>query len=279
MGDAKILEIHTHSTASDGQYSPDRLGALMAERDVDLWALTDHDTVDGCRAARRSAEEGGVGFIAGIEVSAECDETSIHVLGYGFDVTDARLGAYGDEMEMARRERMAAMVDRMCGLGVDVSMDDVLRIADGGNLCRPHLAKALVARGHVDDIQGAFDRWLAIGRPGYVKMGRPAVTEAIEMLTDAGGLVVLAHPARYGDVSSHLGRWKEAGLWGLEARHPSHDTAEEGRLIRQAKEFGLGITASNDWHGHKPGEAERLGKVAFPEAWRRRFLEALGGRG
>lgn len=275
MDEATILEIHTHSTVSDGEYAPRKLAGLMIERGVDLWALTDHDAVDGCEEASRAVEGTDVAFVSGIEISAERDDTSIHVLGYGFDPDDPVLQRYGEQMVDARRERMAEMVDRMCELGVEVTLDDVVEISGGGTMARPHLAKAVVRRGHVDHIQDAFDRWLYTGGPGYVKMARPSVGEAIEMIGAAGGLAVLAHPARYGEISAQLPRWKEAGLWGLEVRHPSHNTAEEARLVRLADRFGLGKTASNDWHGHQPEDRQRLGEVDFPQEWRTPFLEAL----
>lgn len=275
MSEAKTLEIHSHSTTSDGQFSPLKLAQLMRDADVDVWALTDHDTIDGCDAARKAAKAAGVAFVPGIEVSAELDGESIHVLGYGVDTTDARLRSYGAEMSEARHQRMAQMVERMCELGVQVTMDDVIAASGGGNLGRPHLAKALQKRGHVPTWQKAFDRWLGLTRPGYVPMARPSVTDAIEMIIDVGGMAVLAHPGRYSDVTEHFSRWKQAGLWGLEVRHPSHNRVEEERLIRLADRAELAKTASNDWHGHKPGDAERLGAVVFPEAWRRLFLKEV----
>lgn len=275
MSDDTHVEIHSHSTVSDGQYPPQRLAELMDEHDVDIWALTDHDTVDGCVTAADEAQSRGIDFISGIEVSADLDGTSIHVLGYGVDIDNPGIKDYGQQMVDARRERMKAMVRRIVELGYEIEMEDVVQQSGGGNLGRPHLAKALVERGHVEAIQEAFDRFLAREQPGYVPLSQPTVEEAINMVTDAGGLVVLAHPARYGDVSSHLQAWKDAGLWGLEVRHPSHDAVEEARLIRLADQFSLGKTASNDWHGNEPEDVERLGTVRFPRRWRSDFLDAV----
>ena len=275
MSEPKRLEIHSHTTVSDGSHSPAELAELMAEHGVDLWALTDHDTVGGCRAGYRAATDAGVEFLPGIEISASRDGTSIHVLGYGFDPETPQLQDYGEEMEQARRDRMEKMVDRMCELGFPVDFDDVVAASGGGNLCRPHLARALKNRGHVDTMQEAFDRWIDRDGPGYVPMARPSVAEAIEMIGDAGGIVVLAHPARYGDITGALEGWKEAGLWGLEVRHPSHGVEDEERLSRWADEFDLGKTASNDWHGNDPDDVRRLGEVVFPNRWRRAFLEVV----
>lgn len=275
MKNAEIFEIHSHSTTSDGTKSPEDLAALMAAHDVDVWALTDHDTVAGCARARQAAANEGIEFITGIEVSTDLDGVSIHVLGYGVDINDGPLATFGEVMEEARRERMAAMVERMTELGYPLTLEDVEAQSGGGNLGRPHLAKALVAQGYVDSPQKAFDRWIANNGPGYVPMGRPSVGEAIDMIGQAGGVAILAHPGRYGDIAEYLPQWKERGLWGLEVRHPSHNGHTERRLSRLAIDHGLGRTASNDWHGHKEGEMQRLGKVRFPREWREPFLDQL----
>ncbi len=271
----KVLEIHSHSTTSDGAYDPQRMAQLMAEHGVELWSLTDHDSVDGCEKAAEAAREEGVEFVSGIEISADLEGDSIHVLGYGIDIEMERFRQFGREMVVARRRRMEAMVERMGELGYPVEMEVVREQAGGGNMGRPHLAKALVEVGHAEKLQETFDRWLHDGGPGYVPLTRPTVEESIEMIRAAEGLVVLAHPGRYRDLTNYMEGWRDAGLWGLEVRHPSHSTEEEHRLVELADRFGFGKTASSDWHGHKPGAVERLGEVVFPTSWREEFLEAL----
>lgn len=275
MARERVLEIHSHSTMSDGKFSPEQMARLMAEKGVELWALTDHDTVAGCGLAREAANEQGVRFVAGIEVSARHRGQSIHVLGYGVDERSAQIRAYGEQALQARRDRMEAMAERMTELGYPVTMAEVEAVAKTANLGRPHMAQALVKKGYTDTMQSAFDRWLANGQPAFMPLLQLSVEEAIELLVGAGGMVVLAHPARYGDISDILGDWKDQGLWGIEVRHPSHDLADEERLLRWADRFGLGKTASNDWHGTHPEAMQRLGTVRFPEDWRRPFLEAL----
>lgn len=269
------LEIHSHSTVSDGRYSPRRLAQLMAHHDVELWALTDHDNVAGCRPAREHARQLGVEFIPGIEISADMHGESVHVLGYGFDPDQPALREYSREMIEARNQRMRAMIEKLEQLGYPVEFNEVKQIAGDGNVGRPHLARALVQRGYIDELQEAFDRWLADDGPGYVALTRPTVTEAAEMIVDAGGLAVLAHPARYGEIADRLDAWKRAGLWGLEVRHPSHSQEDEQRLIALADQFELGMTASNDFHGNEPGDTDKLGTVEFPPTWRDRFVAAV----
>lgn len=275
MAKEQVLEIHSHSTMSDGKYSPQKMAELMKNAGVELWALTDHDTVAGCALAREAAKAQGVRFVAGIELSARDEGQSIHVLGYGVDVESEQISAYGEQAQQARQERMESMVERMTSLGFAITMKEVEGVAGAGNMGRPHMAQALVKKGYTDTIQSAFDRWLARGRPGYIPLTQLSVEGAIDLIVGAGGLVVLAHPARYGDISGRLGAWKERGLWGIEVRHPSHDLEAEERLLRWAERFGLGRTASNDWHGTHPEAMRRLGSVRFPEQWRRPFLEAL----
>lgn len=275
MKEKPIFEIHSHSTVSDGRYGPKEMAEAMAEAGVELWSLTDHDNVGGCDAAEEAARSLGVTFVSGIEISAQVEGRSIHVLGYGFDRKTAALAGYGEKMVRARRERMGRMVERLGELGLEVTLEEVLAISKEGNVGRPHLATALVKRGYVDREQVAFDRWLGQSRPGYVAMTMHSVDEAIALIRGAGGMVVLAHPARYRNITEELQGWKEAGLWGLEIRHPSHDGEDEKRLLRVAKKFGFGKTASNDWHGTMPESRERLGKVRFPRDWSRSFLREL----
>lgn len=275
MSQLHRLEIHSHSTVSDGAYSPRRVAELMAEHDVELWALTDHDNIGGCREAAEHARRVGVEFIPGIEISASLKGESIHVLGYGVDPDFSELADFGEEMVRVRRSRMHEMIERMAELGYEVEFDEVEEIAGGGNVGRPHLARALLQRGYVDELQEAFDRWLHDEGPGYVALARPSVEEAVQMIIDAGGLAVLAHPGRYSDISGQLAIWKEAGLWGIEVRHPSHDASDEQRLIELADRFDLGMTASQDWHGNEPGDVELLGTLDFPPRWSEEFIQAV----
>lgn len=269
------FEIHSHSTISDGRLSPLDMAEKMAASGVRLWSLTDHDNVSGCEEAERGARAQGITFVSGIEISAQYKGTSIHVLGYGFDRTKKELATYGDQMVAARRNRMKEMVEKVSSLGMKVTTDEVHQLSPEGNIGRPHLATALVRRGYVESEQEAFDRWLHREGPGYVPMTLLSVRDAIALIRGAGGLVVLAHPARYGDLSELLPQWKIDGLWGLEIRHPSHSTQDEARLLRVAKKAGLQCTASNDWHGSTTSEERRLGKVRYPEAWATSLLKAL----
>ncbi|TXC76459.1 PHP domain-containing protein [Bradymonadales bacterium TMQ1] len=269
------MEIHSHSTVSDGTFEPEHVARLMAERGVAHWSLTDHDTTGGLKRAQAACAEVGVSFISGIEISAQSEGKSIHVLGYGFDPGEPHLASYAETMEVARHERMAEMVERVRALGLEVTLEDVMAQSIQGNVGRPHLARALHARGLVDTPQEAFDRWLRADGPGYVPMAYLSVDDALELIQGAGGMVILAHPGRYTTMVGHLDRWREAGLFALEVRHPSHDLATERRLVDVAQNYGLMMSASNDWHGSLPDDIERLGRVNFSPTWRDAFFDRL----
>ncbi|MFU8802451.1 MAG: PHP domain-containing protein [Bradymonadaceae bacterium] len=243
------LEMHTHSTVSDGVHSPTFLAELCAHKGVGLWSLTDHDTCGGCEEAWSACREQGVTFVPGIEISAQARGRSIHVLGYGFDPESAPIRAYAKRLEQGRLERMAAMIERVNGLGFGVTLDEVLKESERGNVGRPHLARVMQRSGYVETTQEAFDLYLADDRPAYVPMKWFEVEEAIELIAQAGGFTVLAHPARYEHLDSNVARWKSMGLSGLEVRHPSHGLADEERLVRLANQNGLLKTASSDFHG------------------------------
>lgn len=274
-----ICEIHTHSTVSDGVFSPEALADLLKECGVQLWALTDHDTAEGCAEAAVAASERGIEFIPGIEISAQQDGQSIHVLGYGFDPRHPEIIAYGERMGRARAQRMETMRQRICDLGFAITADEVASFSARGVLGRPHIARAMLMHGYVETVQQAFDLYLADGKPAYVDMDWIGVDQAIRLLRAAGGLVVLAHPSRY-EMGEHLERWVSAGLAGLEVRHPSHQLVDEARIGALCDRYDLLKTASSDFHGSEAPASELhefCGRVNFPPVWQDAFLDAVRG--
>lgn len=266
-------EVHSHSTASDGAYAPSQVASLCAEAGVTIWSLTDHDSCYGCQEAAHAADSHGITFIPGIEISAYAD-TSVHVLGYGVDPAGAVIDEYAGARVDSRRERMHQMIERLAGFGLPVGMDDVERIAGGGVLGRPHLARALVEAGHLASVDQAFDRYLHTGGPAHVSMGWPSVEDAIDLIHRAGGIAVLAHPANYG-LDAAIAGWVDAGLDGIECVHPQHGRAEERRYQRLAERLGVLKTASSDFHGNRD-RARFFGNVAFPSLWLEAFLDRVG---
>ena len=265
-------EIHTHSTASDGLHEPSDVAHLLSERDVAIWSLTDHDNCNGCGEARRAAETLGITFIPGIEMSA-WEERSVHVLGYGVDPAGTTMRHYADKRLEMRRARMEKMVGRCRELGLDVTFDEVVEQAGQGGLGRPHLARTLLENGEVDTIQHAFDDYIGTDGPAYVATKWPSVPRAIELIHEAGGIAVAAHPAKDGLVE-RLPDWTGSGLDGVEIIHPAHHPGQVDRISALAEELGLLRTASSDFHGLDHDSANYFGQVDFPDDWLDAFLAA-----
>lgn len=266
-------ELHTHSTASDGQHDPGTLAELCARRGVEVLSLTDHDSVDGCHDAALVCQARGVTFLPGIEVSARHGR-SIHVLGYGVSLEDATFRQTLAERRELRRTRMTRMVERAIEHDLGVTLEDVIARAKGGNLARPHLAQALVASGAASSMQDAFDRWLGDDKPLYIASPWPTVPEAIAEIHAAGGLAVLAHPGMY-DRDAQIPAWVEAGLDGIEVIHPHHREADVARYGRIARAHGLMQTGSSDYHGPAVKAGQQLGACWVERAWVEALLEGV----
>lgn len=269
------VELHTHSTASDGAYPPATLAEMCAEAGVRLWALTDHDNCHGCAEAARAAREHGITFVPGVEISSYAG-TSVHVLGYGVEPGGSVMSDFTERRVEARRRRTRRMIERLDELGIEVRFEEVVACAEGDILGRPHLAQALVERGAVSSVDEAFDRFLHTGGPAHVMTRWPTVEEAIAIIHRAGGIAVLAHPGQY-DLDEAIEGWVEAGLDGIEVEHPNHQPADRRRYEAMADRFDLLATASSDFHGNR-GYGVELGDVTLSRARLERFLDALDVR-
>ncbi len=262
-------DLHLHTTCSDGRLAPAALVARVAEAGVQVVAVTDHDTVEALPAARAEATRRGLTLVTGVELSVTVDATEVHLLAYGFDPAHDGLCRHLEAFRTARADRAAAMARALTRLGAPVTMDDVEAAADGAIIGRPHVADALVARGHVATTQEAFDRYIARGQPGHVAKPRVPARAALDLVHEAGGLGVLAHPGHA------TGGWLlqtlvNAGLDGLEVYHPAHDAMLTDYYRRMAEAFGLVVTGGSDYHARGPGGDARLGRLGLTEAaWER----------
>jgi predicted metal-dependent phosphoesterase TrpH len=273
----RFVDLHAHSTASDGAATPAGLVAAARQAGLAAIALTDHDTVAGVRAAIVAAEGNGLRVVPGVELSAVDAAGETHLLGLhlaNLEVLDARLA----ELRDMRRTRAERIVQRLNALGVRVTMEDVLEQAAGGAIGRPHVARALIAHGWAGDMRTAFDRYLAAGRPAYVPKDRLSLADAISMVHRAGGVAVLAHPG----ASATLERLKALavlGLDGVEVRHPSHDEGEIARILALTERLGLVPSGGSDWHG-QPDGSRALGVMRVPSEWlERQDARVATGRG
>ncbi|MFG2214803.1 MULTISPECIES: PHP domain-containing protein [unclassified Streptomyces] len=284
------IDLHTHSTASDGTDTPAQLVANAAAAGLDVVALTDHDTVRGHAEAAAALPE-GLTLVTGAELSCRIDGVGLHMLAYLFDPDEPELARERELVRDDRVPRARTMVRKLQELGVPVEWEQVARIAGDGSVGRPHIATALVELGVVETVSDAFTpQWLADGGRAYAEKHELDPFDAIRLVKAAGGVTVFAHPAavKRGEVvsESSIARLAAAGLDGIEVDHMDHDEPTRARLRGLARDLGLLTTGSSDYHGSRKtvglgeyttdpeiyGEITRRATGAFP-------VPGAGGRG
>jgi predicted metal-dependent phosphoesterase TrpH len=261
-----LIDLHTHTTESDGRCAPGELVVRAAAVGVSVLAVTDHDTVGGCEAAAAACAVIGVTFVTGIEITAVRDDHDVHVLGYFLDVTAPGLHTFLSEQRRRRIDRLRQMVEKIATLGIELDAEAILRPAledPGKSAGRPWIARALVAGGHVASTDEAFARWLGRGKPAFVPRPGASPAEVIGRIHDANGVASLAHPG----LVCH-DEWIEGlvseGLDALEAYHSKHDAAATARYVAMASGMGMAVSGGSDFHGdplHGPGDP---GAVSLP---------------
>ncbi|HET7619435.1 MAG TPA: PHP domain-containing protein [Vicinamibacterales bacterium] len=261
-----MIDLHLHTTASDGLLPPAALVDAARAAGLRTIAITDHDTTAGIAEAVRAAEACGLDCVRGIEITAIDDERDIHVLGYFIDPEVDAIVDLLTRQQRDRLRRLRGMADRLAALGMPIDMSSILEdAARGRTIGRPHLADALIRAGHVRSRHDAFEQWLARGRPAFLSRAGAAPAEVIDIIHAAGGVASLAHPGlnERDDLIPALAR---AGLDALEARHSQHDENTERHYRRLAADHGLLVSGGSDFHGD-PGDTEAaLGVVTLPAA-------------
>jgi 3',5'-nucleoside bisphosphate phosphatase len=258
------VDLHAHSTASDGSRAPADVIREAKRICLAAIALTDHDTLDGIAEATATGAELGVRIVPGVELSAVEGDVETHILGLHLTDTremEARLVA----LREMRRSRAERMVVRLNDLGVRIEFVSVLEQAAGGAIGRPHVARAMIAEGWAVDFRDAFERYLGNGKPAYVSKERLAVTDAIGLIHRAGGLAILAHPSHSG-TRERIAAFVEQGIDGIEVRHPSHSAEDVARLGALVEHFRLVPSGGSDWHGAAEGP-RTLGMMRVPVDW------------
>jgi predicted metal-dependent phosphoesterase TrpH len=260
-----VIDLHTHSTVSDGSDPPERIPELAAEAGCQAVALTDHDRLDGLDGAAARASDLGVELVPGCEISCEAPGT-MHVLIYFVENGDGPLQIELQRLQEARGDRNRRMLQRLSDqLGLPISLEEVEAEAGGSGVGRPHVAAVLVKKGVVGSIQEAFDVWLAKGKPGYVDKVRLHPGDAVRLASAAGGVSVLAHPLSLGQAPDELERTvaelAALGLAGLEAIYGRYDPEERAGLADLAQRHGLVVTGGSDHHGtYKPDLSVGVGR-------------------
>ena len=268
------IDLHTHSRASDGTQSPEELVRAAAAAGLDVVAITDHDTAEGWDEAETTARETGIALVRGMEISTRHDGHGVHLLAYLPDRTHPGLVAELDRILDGRSSRLPAMLARLRELGIDITAEDVGRVAgDAVSTGRPHVADALVDLGVVGDRTEAFRRYLSPGRPAYANRYAAPLETMLDLVGEAGGVSVIAHPwGRHGREEpgeATLAALVEAGLSGIEVDHQDHDAPTRDRLRGIARNLDLVATGSSDHHGTGKVDHELGCNTTEPEEFHR----------
>jgi predicted metal-dependent phosphoesterase TrpH len=257
------IDLHTHTTASDGTLSPRQVVQLAKSKGLSAVAITDHDTLSGIDEFMDAGQKEGLEVVPGIEINADFSEGTLHILGYFVDWHTPELRDRLRAMEESRRERAVKMIERLRELGFDVSLDDVVKESDGRLIGRPHFARALARKGYVASLSEAFDKYLHRGKPAYVGREKMNPQTCISLILGAGGIPILAHP-RYTErdgsrpLKATLTELIGAGLRGIEVYYPSHTEEMVKRYESLARDLSLLLTGGSDFHGD-PDSDVRLG--------------------
>lgn len=263
-GGSGFVDLHTHSTASDGILPPERVVEAAATCGLSAIALTDHDTIDGVLAAREAGARLGIRVIAAVELSAFLDDHEVHVLALHVSRLE-RLEERLTELRALRYSRGQRIVEKLNALGIPITFDEVLQQSAGGAVGRPHIARALMARGAVHDFRDAFARYLGGSGAAFVPKDKLSLEDAIAIAHEAGALAIWAHPGDAGR-RERLERLIAAGLDGVEIRHPGHSRDDIKRLQALCDFFDLVPSGGSDWHGGEEGQ-RRLGAMNVPVDW------------
>jgi hypothetical protein len=272
----KFADLHLHTYFSDGTFSPEELVGHGRRLGFAALALTDHDSVEGCARMAAACGAAGIDFISGTELTAEHNDTEIHLLGYLVDTENQTLLSKIAKFQAVRQNRIREMVARLNGLNVPLEAETVFALANCKSPGRPHVARALMKAGLVSSLDEAFERFLKKNRPAWVPKAKMSALEAIELIHQAGGLAVMAHPGlnRTDDVIPILA---EAGLDGIECFHTKHSTAASERYLEMADQYHLLITGGSDCHGFSKGKP-LIGTVKLPYEYVEKLKERKGVR-
>ena len=261
-----MIDLHTHTTASDGRCTPQELVGRAAGAGVQVLSVTDHDTTASAAESQAACAQAGVEFVAGIEVTAVVDGVDVHILGYFIDPDADALSTFLAVQRRRRVDRVRQIVERLAGLGIVLDADAILRPGESGEgkaVGRPSIARALVTGGHVADTSEAFEKYLKSGAPAFVSRLGPDPTQVFAQIHTAGGIVSMAHPGltKRDDL---IPVFAATGLDAIEAHHSKHSADDTRRYLALAQQHGLGVSGGSDYHGDPSHDAGGPGSVALP---------------
>ncbi len=277
------IDLHTHTTFSDGSFSPTDLVALANQQGLDILAITDHDTTEGLPEAMEATNGLSLEIIPGIELSAQFQNREMHILGYFINITDPQFQSRLEALRSTRNVRISQILDRLHTLGMNISLEEVKQTSGTGTIGRPHIAQVLIAQGHVKNMQEAFERFLGTRGQAFVQREAPEAREIISWIIDAGGIPVLAHPYWEGlnkeESTTACHTLVEQGLQGLEVFYGTFSARHVSFNLGLARKFDLLMTGGSDFHGTlKPDIAlgKGRGSLHVPQKAVERLRQAAG---
>ena len=280
-----MIDLHTHSTASDGILSPSESALYAYKKNLTVWALTDHDTVDGLYDAAKVCAEKGITFVPGIEINIAWPTGEFHLLGLGLKKKSDELKSVIEFLTEDRHKRNEQIVERMNKDGIKCTLKDIESSFSASQIGRPHFADFIVKKGIVRTRQDAFNRFLSKGRAWYVSHSGEDLETAVEAIKTSGGVPVLAHPmslyVSWGKMDETITNIRDKGVMGLEAFHPGARNSECFRLEQAARKLGMFVTAGSDFHGHGVRADRHIGKLSNGKKidfrfWEEELKPALG---
>ena len=267
-----FADLHLHTNFSDGTYTPEELAAHGQRHQLAAMALTDHDTVEGCARMAAACAELEIEFVPGTELTAEVDETELHLLGFFLDAKNPKLLEETRKFQIVRQNRIREMVERLNTHGIPLRAETVFEIANCRSPGRPHVGRALIREGFCKSMEEAFERFLKKGKPAWVPKFKISAFDAIELIHGAGGLAVMAHPG-LNRTDSIIPTLVEAGMDGIECFHSKHSSKTSEHYLEIAAKHHLLVTGGSDCHGLSKGKP-LIGSVKLPEIYFNALKEA-----
>jgi predicted metal-dependent phosphoesterase TrpH len=273
------VDLHVHTNASDGRYSPAEIVQKAARAGLTVLAITDHDTISGIDAAQETAKAfPSLTLIPGVEINTDVPSGEAHVLGYFIDRYNPELLSLLAEMRSSRQDRAKRMIAKLERLGLAVTWERVQEIANTDAIGRPHIAQALLEKGYISNFKEAFDRYIGWGGPAYVERAKISPLEATKLILETNGLPVLAHPLTVANPEQMVQQLKDGGLIGLEVYYGGYSVPDVSRILALAVKYGLIATGGSDFHGLDEKNETALGGSGVPMESARQLIAMAGRR-
>lgn len=272
-----MVDLHTHTSASDGQYSPSQVVCMAKKAGITCLAVTDHDTISGLQEARGAGKEYGITVVRGIELGAK-EKRHLHIVGLGFCENAIELQMLCNKLRQSRDERKYRIVDFLREKGIEISLDEVTELAGGEVIARPHFAQVMLRHGYVSSIREAFDRYLDTDEYQRIERFKAPAAECIEVIHQGGGKAILAHPYQLGmtddALEQQIAQLKDVGLDGIECYYPQHTPEMTRRYLEFAQKYDLYVSGGSDFHGEAVHPENLLKPIQLDVSW---LLDPVAG--